>query len=95
MDMIGAVVAMNVTGHALARVALFVSVPVVRHGNGQLRMAQRFCLRSHIGIVPHRGVSHGQKGTGDHRDRDGQTEQDPDAAMRHDEMFLTNFLTKV
>ncbi len=95
MDVVGGVVAVNMAGKALVGLALLMGMTVLCNRGCELRMPGGLGLRHGIGVVAGRDVSRRQNHADRHRKGDDETGQRSDAAVRHDEQGVADFLTKV
>ena len=95
VNMVGGVVAVNMSRDAFVRLALVMRMPVLGNRRGEFGVALGFGLGHRIGVVARLDVDRGQQHR-EHRQEGGrEARSDSDAATRHDEKLGTPFLTKV
>ncbi|MDP3601756.1 MAG: hypothetical protein Q8R85_11390 [Bosea sp. (in: a-proteobacteria)] len=95
VDVIGGVVAVNMAGKALIRLAFVMGMPMLRDLGSEFRVPHGFGMSDGVGIVAGRDVRRRQGHAERHREGDDEARQGFDAAAQHDEQIGTEILTEV
>jgi hypothetical protein len=95
VDMVGGVVTVDMARKALVGLALLMGVAVFCDRGRELGVPDCLGLGDGIGVVAGRDVGRRQSHAQRHREGDDETGQGSDAAARHDEQGVADFLTKV